>query len=201
MIKVNMVSVCLSFTYLLFISFSLTSFRFHYLFGVIPLAPVPCGVFCGVGEGRARWSTGWGGPTEGGQHGWRGPAGGASSGGGGNGWGRTERRGASTGRGEGTGDERSGEERPGEGKLDGCIMYQVHTSESWFLNTFRAKSTGSLVHAPVKVKDYRRCAIKVDSQDHEVLSQRNQATLGYVLMWKSVAQWENNNNFFACENW
>jgi len=48
------VSVCPSFTYLLFISFSMTSFRFHYLSGVIPLAPVPCGVFWGVGEGRAR---------------------------------------------------------------------------------------------------------------------------------------------------
>ncbi len=48
------VSVCPSFTYLLLISFSLTSFHFHYLFGAIPLTPVPCGVFWGVGEGRAR---------------------------------------------------------------------------------------------------------------------------------------------------
>ena len=39
----------LSFTYLLLISFSLTSFHFHYLSGVIPLAPVPCGVFWEVG--------------------------------------------------------------------------------------------------------------------------------------------------------
>jgi hypothetical protein len=54
----NMVCVCVfvcpSFTYLLLISFSLTSVRFHYLSGVIPLAFVPCGVFWGVGEGRAR---------------------------------------------------------------------------------------------------------------------------------------------------
>jgi hypothetical protein len=48
------VSVCPSFTYLLLIFFSLTSFRFHYLSGVIPLASVPCGVFWGVGEGRAQ---------------------------------------------------------------------------------------------------------------------------------------------------
>jgi len=74
-IKATVVSVCLSFTYLLLISFSLTSFRFHYLSGVIPLAPVPCEVFWGVGEGRARWSTGRGGParvaraSRGGQHG------------------------------------------------------------------------------------------------------------------------------------
>jgi hypothetical protein len=44
------VSVCPSFTYLLLISFSLTSFRFHYFSGVIPLAPVPCGVFWGGGR-------------------------------------------------------------------------------------------------------------------------------------------------------
>jgi hypothetical protein len=80
--------VCL-FVRLLLISFSLTSFRFHYLFGVIPLALVPCGMFWGVEEGRARWSTGRG----------------------------------STGRGGGTGGE-----GPGEGKLDRCIMHQVHTS-------------------------------------------------------------------------
>jgi len=86
----------LSFTYLLLIFFSLMSFRFHYLSGIIPLVPVPCGVFWGVGEGGARGSTGRGGPTR---------VAGASKGG------------ASTG-GEG----------PGGGKLDGCIMHQVHTS-------------------------------------------------------------------------
>jgi len=41
----------LSFTYLLLIFFSLMSFRFHYLSGIIPLVPVPCGVFWGVGVG------------------------------------------------------------------------------------------------------------------------------------------------------
>ncbi len=59
----------LFFTYLLFISFFLTSFRFHYFSGVIPLALVPCEVFWGVGEERARWSTRWGGPAGGDQHG------------------------------------------------------------------------------------------------------------------------------------
>jgi hypothetical protein len=48
-------------------SFSLTSFHFHYLSGIIPLAPVPYGVFWGVGEGRAQWSTGRGGATMGGE--------------------------------------------------------------------------------------------------------------------------------------
>jgi hypothetical protein len=64
---------------LLLIFFSLTSFRFHYLSGVIPLTPVPCGVFWGVGEGKAWWSTGQGGASTGG--------------GGGHGRGRTRRGG------------------------------------------------------------------------------------------------------------
>jgi len=72
------------------------SFRFHYLFGVITLALVPCGVFWGVGEGRARWSTGRGGLAQAG--------------------------------GGGTNGEGPNEERPGEGKLDECIMHQVHTN-------------------------------------------------------------------------
>jgi hypothetical protein len=100
-IKATVVSVCLFvcpfFTYLLLISFSLTSFRFHYLSGVIPLAPVPCGVFWGVGEGRARWSTGRGGGNTGGG----GQQGGASTGGG------------------GTGEEGLGGEGPGEGGQHG----------------------------------------------------------------------------------
>jgi hypothetical protein len=49
----------------------------------------------------------------GGQHRWRGPAGGGQ-----HGRGKSGRGGGGTG-GEG----------PGEGKLDGCIMHQVHTSQ------------------------------------------------------------------------
>jgi len=138
--------------------------------------------FGGWGKGEPGEARGGGGQQRGASTGGGGQQGGPARAGGGTGGEGPSGGGASTSRGEGTGDERSGGERPGEGKLDGCIMYQIHTNESWFLNTFRAKSTGSLMHAPVKVKDYRRCAIKVDSQDHEVLSQRNQATLGYVLM-------------------
>ncbi len=64
--------------------------------------------FRGWGKGEPGEARGGGG----GQHGWRGPtrAGGGRAGG------------ASTGRG-GTGGE-----GPGEGKLNGCIMHQVHTS-------------------------------------------------------------------------
>jgi hypothetical protein len=51
----------------------------------------------------------------GGQHRWRGPAGGASTGGG------------VTGE-EGPGGEGPGGEGSGGGEVDGCIMHQVHTS-------------------------------------------------------------------------
>ncbi len=47
--------MCLSIFYLFFTSFSLTSFRFHYLSGLIPLAPIPCGVFGGGGGGGHEW--------------------------------------------------------------------------------------------------------------------------------------------------
>jgi len=96
--------------------FFLTSFRFHYLSGVIPLALVPCGVFWGVGERRAWWNTGRGKLAGGANTGDEGQQGGAST------------------DGEGPG-EMGGtdEEGPGEGKLDRCIMHQVHTSyfNSW----------------------------------------------------------------------
>jgi hypothetical protein len=78
-LKLQCLSVCPSFTYLLFLFFSLTSFRFHYLSGVIRLAPIPfhylsgvirlgpipCGVFWGVGKGEPGEARG-GGPAEGG---------------------------------------------------------------------------------------------------------------------------------------
>jgi hypothetical protein len=51
-IKVT-VSVSLSVFYLFF--------TYFFFSGVIPLAPVLCGVFWGMGEGRARWSMGRGG--------------------------------------------------------------------------------------------------------------------------------------------
>jgi hypothetical protein len=76
--------------------------------------PVPCGMFWGVGEGRAWWSTGLGGPARVGEGGHG--RGVANTGGGGHRRGRTERGVASTG-GEG----------PGGGELDGCIMHRVHT--------------------------------------------------------------------------
>jgi hypothetical protein len=52
-IKVT-VSVSLSVFYLFF--------TYFFFSGVIPLAPVLCGVFWGMGEGRARWSMGRGAP-------------------------------------------------------------------------------------------------------------------------------------------
>jgi hypothetical protein len=103
----NMVCVCVcvcpSFTYLLIISFSLTSFRFHYLSGVIPLAPVPCGVFWGLGEGKAWWSTRRGGLAGGGSTGGGGQQEGpARAGGWGHGRGRAgEGRGGEAGQGRG----------------------------------------------------------------------------------------------------
>jgi len=64
--------------------------------------------FGGWGKGEPGEARGGGG-----QHGWRGPAGGASTGG----------EGPSKVGG-------TGEEGPGGGKLDGCIMHQVHTNIS-----------------------------------------------------------------------
>jgi len=85
----------LSFTYLLLISFSLMSFRFHYL------SSNPIG-------SRSLWSVlGGGGRESPVKHG---------TGGGQHGRGRTGWGGGAGGGG------------PGGGKLDGCIMHQVHTS-------------------------------------------------------------------------
>jgi hypothetical protein len=80
----------------------------------LPVTAVPCGVFWGVGEGRARWST-----ELGGQHGREGGTGGKG----------TDGEGPGEGGGQhGRGGARAGKDRARE--LDGCIMHRVHTSNN-----------------------------------------------------------------------